>query len=367
MGWHNRISKTIEPSEMLYAVGQGALAVECRSSDKHILEMLRKLVCHQTQCRILAERSFLKTLGGGCSAPVAVHSTLSKRECTESGDSDDFELKVVGSVWSLDGKIEIQATNACTFNLNGEQDASPPPSKRMKLTIDIEDTAGDAPSGNKLSPPQVIDHSQETNKNLDIAGFLNTHIDVFKKCPYSSVLQKADNATATETNAIDAQSSPDDNPALKCPLNFPVGHDVMGECPYFNAATKQHGSDSSTTTSNQTCSSTTSSGCPFRIGCGGSDKTPLNVLGTDVAKCPFLAASNTTSVIVENVNRTNKTEIENETAIERLFCGLFPHRRWPMKLFEKCEQLGQDLAAQLIEKGALSVMECAQNEIRQKS
>lgn len=64
LGWYERINQTIEPSEMLYAVGQGALAVECRASDKYILEMLQTLVCHRTQCRILAERSFLKTLGG---------------------------------------------------------------------------------------------------------------------------------------------------------------------------------------------------------------------------------------------------------------------------------------------------------------
>lgn len=48
---------------MLYAVGQGALAVECRSNDTYILNMLASL-CHlKTQCKILTERSFLKTLG----------------------------------------------------------------------------------------------------------------------------------------------------------------------------------------------------------------------------------------------------------------------------------------------------------------
>lgn len=48
---------------MLYAVGQGALAVECRSNDTFILSMLSSL-CHlKTQCKILTERSFLKTLG----------------------------------------------------------------------------------------------------------------------------------------------------------------------------------------------------------------------------------------------------------------------------------------------------------------
>lgn len=85
MGWQERVSQLLEPTELLYAVGQGALAVECRSNDEKILDMLGRL-CHlNTQCRILAERSFLKTLGGGCSAPVAVCTTI-----------EDSELKIEG-------------------------------------------------------------------------------------------------------------------------------------------------------------------------------------------------------------------------------------------------------------------------------
>ena len=56
MNWSARIDQVLNPSDLLYAVGQGALAVECRSNDEYILNMLSSL-CHlKSQCIILAER-----------------------------------------------------------------------------------------------------------------------------------------------------------------------------------------------------------------------------------------------------------------------------------------------------------------------
>jgi hydroxymethylbilane synthase len=48
---------------MKYAVGQGALAVECRADNRDILALLAPFNHADTYCRVLAERSFLKTLG----------------------------------------------------------------------------------------------------------------------------------------------------------------------------------------------------------------------------------------------------------------------------------------------------------------
>ncbi|KAJ8929224.1 hypothetical protein NQ314_018103 [Rhamnusium bicolor] len=53
------------PDEILYAVGQGALAVECRANDENTIKLLEPLYDLQTALRVTAERSFLKTLGGG--------------------------------------------------------------------------------------------------------------------------------------------------------------------------------------------------------------------------------------------------------------------------------------------------------------
>lgn len=85
---------------MFYAIGQGALGVECRESDWKIRSLLEPLYDVETTLRCVCERSFLKTLGGGCSAPVAVSSSLKKGELT-----------ITGAVWSLDGQTLI--TDIC--------------------------------------------------------------------------------------------------------------------------------------------------------------------------------------------------------------------------------------------------------------
>ncbi|KAK2582309.1 hypothetical protein KPH14_004648 [Odynerus spinipes] len=99
MGWEERISQLLEPEEALYAVGQGALGVECRESDWKILALLEPLYDVDTTLRCVCERSFLKTLGGGCSAPVAVCSSLIGKD-----------LSITGAVWSLDGQTLIKDT-----------------------------------------------------------------------------------------------------------------------------------------------------------------------------------------------------------------------------------------------------------------
>lgn len=366
LGWQNRISHTIEPSELLYAVGQGALAVECRSSDTRILSMLQQLVCHQTQCRILAERSFLKTLGGGCSAPVAVHSILSKRKRVDDEKlypQNEYKLEIVGSVWSLDGKTEIQTENSCNLNIidkndsDKEDDDDVVPTKKPKLSIDVGDE--NELSGDNPSPPQIIDHSQlnfntnasDANQNLDIAGLLSVHNDAFKKCPYSSMVHN-------KTNAPNQSGDSSIDQALKCPLDFSVGQDVMGQCPYF---------DTINTIENVNKTSSTCGTCPYKTGCGSnkcnSSKDNTTKTTPDITKCPFLSSSSSTP----STSTTSKDDLSHGNDVETLFCGLYPHRCWPLDVFEKCEQLGKDLASHLIEKGALTVMECAQSEIRKKA
>ncbi|KAJ6078933.1 hypothetical protein N7467_008686 [Penicillium canescens] len=84
-------------SGMLYAVGQGALGIEIRKDDTVLGEMLDK-ICHQdTTYSVLAERSLLRTLEGGCSAPLGVET-----EWVESAGSKKLRMRSV--VVSVDGK-----------------------------------------------------------------------------------------------------------------------------------------------------------------------------------------------------------------------------------------------------------------------
>ena len=61
---------------MVPAVGQGALAVQCRSDDTEVQLLLGQLACVVTTRCVSVERAFLAKLGGGCSVPAACHAIL---------------------------------------------------------------------------------------------------------------------------------------------------------------------------------------------------------------------------------------------------------------------------------------------------
>ncbi|CAG8624290.1 5823_t:CDS:2 [Rhizophagus irregularis] len=99
----HRISQIFPSNVMLYAVGQGALAVECRVDDKQIIELLSVLEDKDTRLRCSAERSLLRTLEGGCSVPIGVNTEFIE---TQNGTR---ELKLLGLVAKLDGSEVIKA------------------------------------------------------------------------------------------------------------------------------------------------------------------------------------------------------------------------------------------------------------------
>ena len=76
LGLQERISARIGVAEMLPAVGQGAVAIETRSDNEFAVEATRKLDHYETRLSCLAERSFLRSLGGGCQFPIAAHAIV---------------------------------------------------------------------------------------------------------------------------------------------------------------------------------------------------------------------------------------------------------------------------------------------------
>nr|CAD7586821.1 unnamed protein product [Timema genevievae] len=118
IGWEAPVSQSLEAEDMMYAVGQGALAVECREDDFTILQMLEPLQHVSTTLRVAAERSFLRTLGGGCSAPVAVISKF-----------NGSTLSLAGGVWSLDGTKSLSHYSDVTVNYSEEDDTGEPARK----------------------------------------------------------------------------------------------------------------------------------------------------------------------------------------------------------------------------------------------
>ena len=76
LGLKDRISARLSIDEMLPAVGQGAIAIETRADDEFTVAATARLDHAVTRVACLAERSFLRALGGGCQLPIAAHAVI---------------------------------------------------------------------------------------------------------------------------------------------------------------------------------------------------------------------------------------------------------------------------------------------------
>lgn len=76
LGWTARITETLSPETSLPAIGQGAVGIECRTSDEFINRLIAPLNHPETSVCVRAERSLLKKLEGGCQVPVAAYARL---------------------------------------------------------------------------------------------------------------------------------------------------------------------------------------------------------------------------------------------------------------------------------------------------
>lgn len=74
LGFEARIAYTLDPEESLPAVGQGALALECRADRQDIIDALRPLADQATTLATTAERAFSRALSGNCHTPIAAHA-----------------------------------------------------------------------------------------------------------------------------------------------------------------------------------------------------------------------------------------------------------------------------------------------------
>lgn len=369
--------------------------------------MLQKLCCLKTQCKILTERSFLKTLGGGCSAPVAVITNL-KRKSTESGDrADHHELHITGAVWSLDGSVEVQSNTSCLLNLSDQASSHQEeliPCKRAKLCASPEPNG--TVQAKPVSPIIVDDTKLPIPSGSDMSAILKIHGDLISKCPYAArhkaagdsdkcpmdfvvgqdvmgqcpYLNSEQKILASDVKSSIEQSSStcrENHASAECPVKSHVGRDVMGQCPYLSADLKRK----LPTSENATLPVASQAKCPFSTGKKPSvdetdriapaivePKLPISDEKLVPQVCPFAKTASSTEVANNAPSGSNKstdTEESDDTVDDTtLYCGLYRHQCYNIDWFEKCEILGQSLAKNLIEKGALKVMEKAQLEIR---
>ncbi|URJ25915.1 hydroxymethylbilane synthase [Blochmannia endosymbiont of Camponotus sp.] len=77
---HEYIRVCIDPSDLLPAMGQGVIAVECRSDDADILSLLSPLYHQETSFRVRAERAVTTYLESYCHLPIASYAEIEKNQ-----------------------------------------------------------------------------------------------------------------------------------------------------------------------------------------------------------------------------------------------------------------------------------------------
>ncbi len=99
LGHADRIKEIIPQSYCLPAVGQGALAIECRTDNFKVRQMLDFLNDTATKQATDAERAFLGLLEGGCQVPIGVHAEV-----------NEGRIAMEAVIASLDGSTVLRDT-----------------------------------------------------------------------------------------------------------------------------------------------------------------------------------------------------------------------------------------------------------------
>ena len=92
LGLDQDISQTFSTTELIPSAGQGVIALQCRSNDEELIELLKKINHQTTHNSIKAERNVLKVLEGDCETAVGVFASI---------DGDKINLEA--ELFSLDG------------------------------------------------------------------------------------------------------------------------------------------------------------------------------------------------------------------------------------------------------------------------
>ena len=80
LGVSQRIAEVLSPEVCMPAVGQGAIAVECRLKDAETADVLAPLDDGETRTAIIAERALLAALQGGCQVPLGAWARIERGE-----------------------------------------------------------------------------------------------------------------------------------------------------------------------------------------------------------------------------------------------------------------------------------------------
>lgn len=99
LGQGELVSERLSTDWFVPQVGQGSLALEVRVEDDSTMTLLSTINDSAAFTSLVAERSFLRELGAGCTVPAGAYATL-----------DGVTLRVSGVMLSVDGSHSVRAT-----------------------------------------------------------------------------------------------------------------------------------------------------------------------------------------------------------------------------------------------------------------
>ena len=117
LGFADRPREFLERPEFLPAVGQGALGLETRVDDPETNVQITQLIDESTFLSVLAERSLLAALQGGCLVPIGALGTLETSEITQDKRTSPRQtLRLDAQILAFDGQTSFQTVASTDFD-----------------------------------------------------------------------------------------------------------------------------------------------------------------------------------------------------------------------------------------------------------
>ncbi len=114
-GYKDMMQTILEPSEMLPAVGQGAIGIEFKKDRDDLHDLFSEIHDLQTGICVKAERAWLAGMGGSCRSPLAAYAELNGDQLRLRAFASDFEgtdVKTCDITASVQDEIQAQKMGA---------------------------------------------------------------------------------------------------------------------------------------------------------------------------------------------------------------------------------------------------------------
>ena len=114
---------------MLPAPAQGCLGIEIKKTNKETKQMIQILHHEKSAVEVIAERSFLEAMGGGCRAPLGALGLVKGDDIILEGVFNNYDQN---TLW----RVEITGKKQSPLRL-GKQAAS-----KLKKTVGVHNNEG---------------------------------------------------------------------------------------------------------------------------------------------------------------------------------------------------------------------------------